>query len=81
MTLGYIDPRPRPTLRELEGRQTSAMSEATLLVGYADVARKVEPCVCGGVIATVDTPRAIQYALELHNRTPAHVAWRDREGL
>lgn len=36
-----------------------------------------EPCVCGrSLIADDASPESIVEAVQLHNRTPQHVAWR-----
>jgi len=40
---------------------------------------RVEPCACGGlVVAEADTPESIRTAVEIHNASLLHLAWRER---
>lgn len=72
MTLGMA---VRPFLDEYD-QPTSSIAEAQLFEGYSP--RVVsEACACGGTIACLDTPRTIRVAVELHNATPGHAAWRE----
>jgi len=63
---------------------TSAMTEGMLLAGYRHgfgldmPGFREEPCACGGLISSRDSDRAIAYAVELHNATDRHLAWRRR---
>ncbi len=59
---------PRPRQRNAPCRSLQAMSVA-----------RVEPCACGGlVVAEADTPESIRTAVEIHNTSLLHLAWRER---
>jgi hypothetical protein len=75
VTIGIAAPRP---VRDEYG-PTSALAEAQLFEGYSP--RVVsEACACGGTIACLDTTETIRIAVDAHNATPGHVAWRVRHG-
>lgn len=62
---------------------TAQLPEADLFRAYRNTEVvepvRVEPCVCGGEIAVaLEAPAVIQRAVEAHQLTPAHQAWRIR---
>ena len=69
-------------LPELDGPRAPAITERDLLAGYPPCVR-TEACLCGGWIRALDNPKAIAYAVAVHNDTPSHrdgaiaSGWRD----
>lgn len=59
------------------------MNEADLLHAYrGTVAHLVTECECGGLIEADDHPATIRQAVEEHNASLVHSAWRaEREAL
>lgn len=83
--IGRLTPAPRFELYEpLRGA-----SEHALIYGYSHATRpwdeawpeRVEHCACGRDIRSIDADRPIATAVELHNASPDHVAWRRRQGI
>lgn len=75
MTLGLA----LPPATDLSGEPTSSLTETALIRGYAAgpaLLRRVERCACGGTIRALDAPRAITYAVEVHNGSTRHAHWR-----
>lgn len=79
--------RARVMVDTSEPGRPSRDSEAWLFSAYrrgsgldiAALEERVEVCACSGEIGSIDVPRAIRYAVELHNESPRHVALRARD--
>lgn len=74
MTIGTLASPPIPMLEVLERRPTSAMSEATLELGYSRQVVDRRPCLCGGEIA-VFASDDVAIVVGSHNATRRHEAW------
>ena len=76
MTVGIVALR---TMLDDYPSTTSAIAEAQLFAAYSPNVVS-EPCSCGGAIACFDTTEQIRIAVEAHNATDVHRAWRVRRG-